>query len=194
MARIAQPALEAIGAAEAAVTLADLSAKLGCLPSVAVNAIQVLKRRGLVEIMGRGAYRLTPAGREWLVAGRVVASGQGGRKRLSSGLRERAWWLMRELRKFTLTDLLTTLADGTERDAAGNLARYLRGLERAGVVVRMRRRVPGDSPQSNGHVVWWLKRDLGRMPPVWRAAQGAVFDPNSGEVLTPLQRDMEVTP
>ena len=184
MRAISQPVLASIATStEGCAALDELCDGLGLTSRSVVSAVQVLKRRDLVEIVGRGTYRITPAGIAWLGSGRAVACGQGARLRLSSGLRERAWWLMRELRKFTLADLLTTLADGSERDAAGNLSRYLRGLECAGVITRMQRKVPGTSPHSNGHTLWWLKRDLGRIPPVWRAPLRQVFDPNSNTVL-----------
>lgn len=106
----------------------------------------------------------------------------------SGGLRGRAWWLMRSTPRFTLDDLLLTLADGSEGDAPGNLGKYLRGLERAGVVKRLKRREPGASPTSPGHVIWRLARDLGPLAPVWRhkSSGGAVWDPNAGQLLQPL--------
>lgn len=97
------------------------------------------------------------------------------------GLRERAWWLMRTRPAFTLDDLLLTLAEGAERDPASNLGRYIRGLERVGVLQRLQRRIPGRAPTSNGHVIWRLVRDLGRAAPLVRAA--GVWDPNAGALL-----------
>ena len=101
----------------------------------------------------------------------------------TSGLRERAWWLMRQVPRFTIDDLLLTLAEGTERDAAGNLLKYTSALERVGVLVRLARRQPGSAPTSNGAVIWRLARDLGRQAPVWRSAEAVLFDPNSGALL-----------
>jgi hypothetical protein len=101
----------------------------------------------------------------------------------TSGLRERAWWLMRTLPRFTLDELLFTLNDGAYRDAAGNLQKYIRALERVGVLVRLARRLPGRTLTSNGHVIWRLARDLGRQAPVWRAALQALWDPNSGTLI-----------
>lgn len=104
----------------------------------------------------------------------------------ATGLRQRAWWLMRKLPRFTLDDLLFTLADGSERDAADNLRKYVRSLERVGVVARLMRRAPGNVPKSNGRVIWRLVRDVGRQAPVWRGVRGVVFDPNSGAELAPI--------
>lgn len=102
------------------------------------------------------------------------------------GLRERAWWLMRTLPRFTLDELLFTLADGRERDAASNLGKYIRALERVGVLRRLARRAPGTAPRSNGHVIWRLVRDLGRQAPVWRSSAQALWDPNAGVAIAPI--------
>lgn len=103
----------------------------------------------------------------------------------TTGLRERAWWLMRQLPRFTLDELLLTLADGSERDAYGNLRKYVKRLERSGVLARLHRRAAGAAITSNGRVIWRLARDLGRIAPVWRGAQGALWDPNAGELIYP---------
>jgi len=102
------------------------------------------------------------------------------------GLRQRAWWVMREVPRFTLDDLLLTLVDDGQKDAPSNLQKYISALERVGVLVRLARRVAGSTPTSNGHVIWRLARDLGRAAPVWRSAQRVVFDPNSGALLPEL--------
>ncbi|HRD35476.1 MAG TPA: hypothetical protein PLR02_14640 [Rhodocyclaceae bacterium] len=195
MTSIAQPMLQFIAAApEGEVTTAQVVAELDRCRKIIATTAATLRRRKLIESPARGVYRITQAGRDWLASGRTIASGQGRRRiERTNGLRERAWWLMRELRKFTVADLLTTLADGSERDAHGNLGRYLSVLEQAGVVQRMRRRVPGAAVTSNGHILWWLKRDLGRMAPVWRQRHRTVYDPNSGDVLALASADAAVT-
>lgn len=121
------------------------------------------------------------------VARMTVPAKRRGRGRpaanTSTGLRERAWRLMRIVPRFTLDEMLFTLADGSERDAPSNLQRYIRALERVGVVKRLTRRAPGEAPTSNGHVVWRLARDLGRQAPVWRSAEQKLWDPNSQALL-----------
>lgn len=180
--RLAQRVLEAIAAGCSGVAAIE---QITGLSAVQVgNAVQVLRKRHLIEIPAPGEYRLTETGSAWLQSGRSIASGQAPRvHKRARGLRARAWWLMRELRKFTLTDLLTTLADGSEGDARGNLARYLWALEESGVVVRMKRRVPADNGQGQGQCIWYLQRDLGRLPPVARHTFRQVFDPNAGQVV-----------
>lgn len=103
----------------------------------------------------------------------------------TTGLRERAWWVMREVPRFTLDDLLLKLAEPGMKDAPGNLLKYISALERVGVLKRLERRVPGTSLTSNGHVIWRLARDLGRQAPVWRSAQQVLWDPNAA-VAIPL--------
>lgn len=112
----------------------------------------------------------------------------------AKGLRERAWWVMRERRKFTLNLLLETLADGGEKDAPGNLLKYIHQLERVGVLVRSKHRqaaTPG-LVGSTGHTVWVLVRDLGRHAPVWRRAAAALWDPNSQTVVPPADAPVAV--
>lgn len=193
---IAQPLLALLATLpEGSGTRADLATRLQRAPNEITTAALILRRRHLVETPARGLYRVTDAGRAWLASGRQL-TGRPERRRVrqTTGLRERAWWVMREMKKFTVAVLLHTLADGSERDADGNLRRYLCALAKVGVVKPTARRVPGVSPSSRGHVVWHLKRDLGRLAPVWRQRHGTVFDPNSGKVLAPLPTEMEVTP
>lgn len=99
-------------------------------------------------------------------------------------LRQRAWWLIRQQRTFTLHDLMTTLCDGSEKNAYHSLMKYVVLLERVGVLQRLKRKAPGLSNLSRGHVIWRLMRDLGRMPPVARYHDTVVFDPNSQATLT----------
>lgn len=99
-------------------------------------------------------------------------------------LRKRAWWLIRQQGVFTLDDLLTTLADGTEKNAYRSLMKYVGLLERVGVLHRLKRKAPGLSPLSRGHVIWRLVRDLGRLPPVAKHRDTVLFDPNGQVTLS----------
>lgn len=108
--------------------------------------------------------------------------GQASPRTVTQGLRQRAWWVMRKRGGFTLPDLLSTLADGTEHDAGGNLGKYLRALEKAGVVKREASRQAGVAFTSNGYLRYRLIINAGRKAPVWRAKSDTVYDPNSGIV------------
>ena len=99
------------------------------------------------------------------------------------GLRAQCWWLMREIKGFTINLLLDTYADGTEKGAHNNVSHYLQHLEACGVVERLARRQPGDALTSPGFVVWRLVRNLGISAPVWRSQQNVLWDPNAGQIV-----------
>jgi len=107
--------------------------------------------------------------------------GQTAPRTKTIGLRQRAWWVMRRHGVFTLPDLLATVADGGEKDAAGNLGRWLRALVCAGILRTEGRDRPA-KPTSNGCLRYRLAIDGGSHAPVWRTSRGEVYDPNSGEV------------
>jgi len=110
-----------------------------------------------------------------------VTKGQTAPRTRSYGLRARAWWVMRETRRFTLADLLDIVADGGERDAASNLGKYVRALTRAGIITDAGREKPA-SLTDNGRKRYRLAIDVGPKAPVWRASRAEVYDPNSGAV------------
>lgn len=148
-----------------------------------VKAIQQVKRRGLAENHGRGAYTPTAEGIAWVNSGREIKAGQGKRPRTAtSGLRQRAWWVIRARKTVTLPELLTSLADGTEKDAANNLSSYLGPLVNAGFLRILTSRQPGNALTSSGHRRYQVGRDNGRLAPVVRQTDRVVFDPNTGEV------------
>lgn len=77
------------------------------------NALVKLRKRGLVERRTAGGHDITDAGRAWLESGLVITSGQGRKSiRKSVGLRERAWWLMREVKQFITRRGLTRSLQG----------------------------------------------------------------------------------
>jgi len=115
--------------------------------------------------------------------GQTGARPQGSRispRTVTIGLRQRAWWVMRKRISFTIPELLATLADGTERDALGNIGKYVRALEKVGIVKRDADRVMGPALTSPGMFRYQLIINAGRKAPVWRAQTRSVYDPNSG--------------
>lgn len=159
-----------------------LAQKVGTNSDQVVIAVQRMKRRGLVEIVGRGRYKVTDAGRAFLASGQRITSGQAATRprQQTRGMRQRAWWVLRARQTVSIRDLLTALADGTEKNAETNLARYLRTLARAGFLVELPR-VPGTLLTSPGFKRYRLVRNNGRQAPVVRQHQRTVFDPNTGE-------------
>ncbi|MCK7581824.1 MAG: hypothetical protein MZV65_43530 [Chromatiales bacterium] len=150
-----------------------------------VSAVMILVERGLVERPAPGRYRLTAAGRIALHSQGGLASYPASRapRRCAYSLRTRLWHGMRVLQKFSVDDLLLRAARGDEADARNNALKYVNALERAGYLVRMRQRLPGDAPTSNGFVRWLLVRNTGPQAPIWQNAKGQIHDPNSGDTL-----------
>jgi hypothetical protein len=94
-------------------------------------------------------------------------------------MRQRAWWVIRRCISFTVDELLSTLADGTERDAAGNIGKYVRALEKAGIVKRAEKRQAGKALTSPGMLRYQLVINSGRLAPIWRTNNCEVYDRNS---------------
>lgn len=121
----------------------------------------------------------------------MASLGQKMPRTVTGGLRQRAWWVLRARSTVTLPQILASIADGSEKTAASNLRRYFRALERAGIVERHAQREPGRGMGSNGHVRYRLVRNSGRLAPVHRVSENAVFDPNTGEVFSLKEADDE---
>ncbi|MDD2764981.1 MAG: hypothetical protein PHE83_13520 [Opitutaceae bacterium] len=182
--------LELVGGNE---QLASLAVAINKNREDVVMAVQCLKRRGLAEARSVGVYAATEAGRAFVDAGHTVASGQtkARPRQQTRGLRQRAWWVIRARQVVSIPDLLSTLADGSEKNAAKNLSRYLAALVRTGFLQELSRR-PGTAPTSNGYKRYTLVRNNGRQAPVVRQHQRTVFDPNTGEAF-PLGNEGEMS-
>lgn len=114
---------------------------------------------------------------------RMKGTGQERTRTVSvtTGLRSRAWWVIRKHKAVTIPFILERIAHGNEKDADGNLGRWMKLLTRAGILSRDEKRAAGTALTSNGFYRYRLVRDLGRKAPVVRASVGVVYDPNSGE-------------
>lgn len=177
--------LKLIGeAGEDGIGLDALESIAGISRKAIVMATGVLAQRGLLDRPAPGCYRLTAAGRLALEAGVEIKPGSSGpraAKRCAKCLRARLWRAMRALNKFGVDDLLLRAANGDEADAHDNARKYLGALERAGYLIRLKHRLPGEAKKSNGFVRWILINNTGPKAPVWRLRQGRVFDPNTGD-------------
>lgn len=109
-----------------------------------------------------------------------MRAGQTAPRKVTKGLRQQAWWVMRRRVVFSLPEVLATVASGAERDAESNIGRYVRALEKAGILTVDGRTAP-DSPTSNGCIRYRVAIDNGRKAPVWRQRSGGVYDPNTGD-------------
>lgn len=116
---------------------AELRQRLGKNPK---SCLRVLRVRGLISST-HGVHELTEKGRAWVSAGVEVMSGPpsgGAVTRTPQTLRAKAWRYLRIKKKATLEDILSIVADGVEKDAAGQLRRYLGALASVGVLIRVR--------------------------------------------------------
>lgn len=152
-------------------------------PANVSDSCRTLARRGLLT-MSEGLLEITERGRQCLADEVEITSGPGlgGPVRRAQTLRERAWRAMRLRRKFGLDDLLALVADGTEKDAAADVRRYVRALEDAGYLVRMR---GGQRAAARGAPTWMLEdeRNTGPEAPRWNTSARRVTDPNTGTVI-----------
>ncbi|HMW22661.1 MAG TPA: hypothetical protein PKC59_04425 [Burkholderiaceae bacterium] len=150
------------------------------------NSLTVLIRRGLVERIAPGQYRLTAAGRDAHRDGVAIKSGPrkpfSAMRQATGTLRARLWSALRAKRKGTIDALLRIAARGDERDARVNAQKYLRGLDKAAVVRLLDWREPNPSNPGAARGRWLLLNDIGPQTPVLRR-DGSVWDPNSRTTL-----------
>lgn len=184
-----QEALVAALPADACLTVEELSARVSIERRAVVTTAARLIDRGLLERVERGCFRLTGEGVRAQAEGVDLNSGPRGRHTgrrtpRRTTLRTRLWRAMRTSGKFTVGDLLTAAARGHEKAAHSNAYRYLKRLEEAGYLRRLRARAPGVAVTSNGFVRWALLTDTGPDAPIPRRRDGRweVFDPNTREV------------
>ena len=167
-------------------TLDQIDTHLPMSRRSAVEAIRKLIARDLIERLERGRYQLTGPGAAVLQEGAPLSSGPRGPHARPivrpSTLRQRCWNAMRIRRRFTVADIAMLASDGNTNPEI-SAAQYLRGLERAGFVIQLPTRRPGDALTSNGWIVWQLEKDTGDLAPIVRRLHRDVYDPNTGEAL-----------
>lgn len=154
-----------------------------------VQCCDVLRRRGFIERVRRGCYRVTDLGRAVVERDERIRSGPvrahtGKREVSRTTLRAKIWTALRILKKGTVNDFLELAQSGTERNAVNNAYKYLRALELAGYVQQMKVREAGTAPSSNGFKRYLLVNDSGALPPVYYAAKRTVRDPNDGKEIS----------
>ncbi len=168
-------------------TLPQIQALSGLGRQRVQKGLDILKRRGLVDRISRGCYRLNDDGRAALTA-RLKING-GGNKRTNTrkpGLQDRLWGALRRMRKGSIPELLS-IADARDlTDAMNEARRYLRALCNAGFVTLLSTKEPGTAKGSKGHLRYALVRDTGPRTPWLRARRGSgrtgeLVDPNTGE-------------
>lgn len=190
MAWIADQLLKLIGehALDECITESKLVALSKLKEKQVENAVCKLRKHGLVTRTAPGCYRLTSEGKEALAAeAPVIRPGPKGtyqKVRIHRhSLRARVWRAIRIRRKFSIPEIEPLVLQGHEKNMRSNIGKYLKALELAGYLVRMKKREAGTAPTSNGFARWWLPDDknTGPIAPVWRPARNVVFDQNTGE-------------
>lgn len=180
--------LRALGSGEAQ-SIGDLASGLGRTHrQVAKAAAQLARRKWITrERGGAGIYQATTAGLDALAKGATVTSGpvgpNGKIKTPSATLRARAWLAMRVRRVFSVGEIVSDASitgEGTLQDRE-NVARYIARLKDAGYIAEGTHRRPGTALTSNGFKQFALRRNTGMKPPVYRAKNHEIHDPNTGE-------------
>lgn len=168
------------------VTIDDLADALPMDRKAISTAAGKLIRRGHVERLETGRYRLTLTGRDTLESGVALRSGphRSIRKHpvYADTLQQRAWAAMRLSTRFTIGDIVTLAARDGDKKPEASLQRFFYRLTRAGYLVELPARARGSALTSNGYKVWRLMRDSGEHAPRWLDRQKAFKDWNTLEV------------
>ncbi|MEQ8318735.1 MAG: hypothetical protein RH946_00610 [Rhodospirillales bacterium] len=166
------------------VSVADLAEALG-EPTTkrVVRSIDVLRRRGLVERLEPGCYRLTSSGEETRAAGERIVSGprkpHSGPVKKKAPFREALWKALRLEEATTVQDLISLIPEEAHgSDPRSNAYAYLRRLIDAHYVIELPSREPGTAITSNGFKRYRLIRNTGPAAPHWSAKSRKLVDPN----------------
>lgn len=164
----------------------DLASTLPINRKAISTAAGKLLRRGHVERLEIGLYRLTLTGRDTLESGVALRSGPHRSIRKHpvyvNTLQQRAWAAMRLSGRFTIGDIVTLAACEADKRPEASLQRFFYRLTRAGYLVELPVRARGSALTSNGFKVWRLLRDTGEHAPRWLDRQKAFKDWNTHEV------------
>lgn len=162
-------------------TTVGLALKTGLGLRSTAGATSLLLLRGLVERSQEGDFAATPEGLAFHQSG---APFRPGPVRPHHRVRpkpktfiQRIWTSMRLRRRFTLDDIVTTVAMSGDTKAYGTVQRYIHALRKAGYVATLSLRTEPTRPTSNGCLLLSLVRDTGDLAPALRR-DGSVFDRN----------------
>lgn len=191
MAWIAEQLLSVIGshAGKECITFERLVQLSKLKPRQVEHATLKLRKHSLIEVVVcqyTSCYQLTRHGKTALASEAKLRSGprgeQPGARVHKNSLRTRVWRAIRIRRKFSIPEIEPLVVNGDEKNVRNNIGKYMKALEEAGILVRMKLREDGVDPTSNGHVRWWLpdNKDPGPIAPIWRPTKNTVFDPNTG--------------
>ncbi|WP_457798133.1 hypothetical protein [Methylocystis sp. S23] len=171
-------------------TTEQLARRVGKPRKAVAETVGRLIIGGYVERSERGVYSLSEEGKRKIESGERFRPGPRGplanpQAPKTGRLRQRAWNAMRIKKRFTVEDLVTLASRGGEKLPHNNLQRYLRALAAAGYVTkRASRSMEGQSPASNGLIVYRLEKNSGEVAPSVAHDGRSIFDHNTKERVT----------
>lgn len=165
------------------VTIGALGEKLGDKNRRVARSMEALRRRGLVERLEDGLYKLTPAGEETRALGIKLKSGPNGPHTgivaKPAPFREALWQALRMSDgATTIPDLLSLIPEHLHSNDRTNARKYIGRLIDAGYVVALSHRDPGTAPTSNGFKRYRLINNTGPKMPFWSLKHKRLIDPN----------------
>lgn len=166
------------------VTIGQLAQKLEGQNKRVVRSMAVLHRRGLVERVETGKYKLTKLGEETRAEGKELKSGprkpHGFPSRKPAPFREALWKALRICDEaMTIGEALTLIPTEIHgSNPTHNAHQYLRRLVAAGYVKAMNWREPGTAVTSNGYKRYRLINNTGPVAPFWSPKDKKLVDLN----------------
>lgn len=184
MRTFAEELLDALPPPGDPVTIAMLANRMGGNNKRVSKSIAILRRRGLVERLDIGLYKLTEQGEKVRAEG--IALKNGPRKKQSAPHRRTAPFREAFWRALRLSDDAITIGDALSlipeeihgSNPAHNAHQYLRRLIAAGYVKAMDWREPGTAVTSNGFKRYRLLKNTGPLAPFWSLKDGKLIDLN----------------
>lgn len=183
MSSFTEQLLEALPPPGDPVTIGALAKKFNNNNRRVVGSMDILRRRGLVERLDTGKYRLTASGEQARDEGLRLKSGPSGphtgRAKRPAPFREAIWKVLRYGEVTTVPDMLSLIPENVHgRDPHSNAWRYLRHLVKAGYVLELAKRDPGTAMTSNGFKRFRLLNDTGPVAPYWSGKEKRMIDRN----------------
>jgi Mn-dependent DtxR family transcriptional regulator len=168
-------------------TISELHSYLSCDRRRVTTAMGRLLARGYIERIELGCYQLTDEGIAFKKSGQQIKSGPARKKTgvrkvgKKGNLRLRAWRAIPVLKRFTIAQVLTVAANGSEKNAYDSVQKFIKQLCHAGYLRELPIRQRGTKLTSNGNKRYSLLKHTGPDAPRARGTR-KLFDPNTNEV------------
>lgn len=145
----------------------QIAAKLSMGPRHICEVCRCLRNEGCIASVD-GLHGLTKKGFEAIVSGKFPCREYNAKK---GTLRQKAWNVMRMKDMFSVSDILETVCDGSEKNAEGNIRQYCKALHRAGIL-KITQRTKS----------YFLPKGQGPLCPAYNREENYVLDRNTGEI------------